>query len=54
MIRFYKQGISPLMPSTCRFLPTCSSYAMESYKAFGGPLGTHTTQSTSSCLYEFP
>ena len=38
MIRFYKQGISPLMPSTCRFLPTCSSYAMESYKAFGGPL----------------
>lgn len=34
-LRFYKQGISPLMPSACRFLPTCSEYSMGSYRCGG-------------------
>tara|TARA_Y100000816_G_scaffold278758_1_gene250299 strand:- start:825 stop:1016 length:192 start_codon:yes stop_codon:yes gene_type:complete len=28
-IRFYRYFISPLFPSTCRFEPTCSQYAIE-------------------------
>ena len=40
MLRFYKDGISPMMPSSCRFLPTCSSYSMDSYKAYGVSWGS--------------
>ena len=28
LIYFYKFCISPLLPKTCRFLPTCSNYAL--------------------------
>jgi hypothetical protein len=32
MLRWYKGALSPLMASTCRFLPTCSQYSMDSYR----------------------
>ena len=28
-IRFYQACLSPVLPSTCRFYPTCSAYAHE-------------------------
>ena len=34
-IRWYKSTLSPLMPPNCRFLPTCSSYGLDSIKKFG-------------------
>ena len=34
-IYFYKFCISPLFPKTCRFLPTCSSYAILAIKEYG-------------------
>jgi hypothetical protein len=34
-LAFYRNVLSPLMPSTCRFLPSCSVYSIESYKRFG-------------------
>ena len=34
-IRWYKTQLSPLMQPNCRFLPTCSSYGLESIKKFG-------------------
>lgn len=43
MLNFYKSGISPLMPSSCRFLPTCSEYSMGSYRKFGVWRGTVLT-----------
>mmetsp|Transcript_6293 Transcript_6293/g.13852 ORF Transcript_6293/g.13852 Transcript_6293/m.13852 type:complete len:222 (-) Transcript_6293:472-1137(-) len=43
MLRFYKAGISPLLPSSCRYLPTCSEYSMDSYRKFGVWKGTVLT-----------
>lgn len=35
MIRFYRKGISPLTPPSCRFIPTCSEYALEAIERYG-------------------
>lgn len=34
-IRFYRTAISPLKPPTCRFVPTCSEYALEAIEKYG-------------------
>lgn len=35
LIRGYQLIISPLLGSNCRFIPTCSEYAMESLRSYG-------------------
>ncbi len=35
LIRFYRKGISPLTPPSCRFIPTCSEYAMQAIERYG-------------------
>lgn len=35
IITFYRHAISPLLPSCCRFHPTCSEYGLEAFKRFG-------------------
>lgn len=35
LVRFYQLFISPLKPPSCRFYPTCSSYAIEALKVHG-------------------
>lgn len=34
-IRFYQVFISPLFPPTCRYVPTCSQYAIEAISKKG-------------------
>lgn len=34
-IRLYKAAISPLLPPSCRFFPTCSEYAVEALRKHG-------------------
>lgn len=34
-IRFYRKHISPATPSCCRFIPTCSTYALEAIELHG-------------------
>ncbi|HJC27820.1 MAG TPA: membrane protein insertion efficiency factor YidD [Candidatus Dietzia intestinipullorum] len=40
MLDFYQKGISPLTPPSCRFEPTCSSYAVEAVRIHGALRGT--------------
>jgi uncharacterized protein len=35
MLRFYKRAISPALPPSCRFQPTCSEYAYEAVEKYG-------------------
>ena len=35
LIRFYRAAISPLFPLSCRYVPTCSAYAMEAIEKYG-------------------
>ena len=35
IITLYRGMISPLIPSSCRFIPTCSAYGIEAFKRFG-------------------
>ena len=34
-LRFYKKRISPLLPPSCRFYPTCSEYMYEAIQVYG-------------------
>jgi len=38
-IRFYKREISPMLPPSCRFTPTCSEYAMQAIEKYGAAKG---------------
>ena len=43
LIRGYQLIVSPILGSNCRFMPTCSEYALESFKAYGLIKGTFLT-----------
>ena len=42
-VYFYRMFISPLLPPSCRYLPTCSQYAIEALKTHGVFYGTYLT-----------
>ncbi len=35
LIKIYKLFVSPFLTPSCRYLPTCSEYAIDSLKTFG-------------------
>jgi hypothetical protein len=35
ILRAYKWAISPMFPPACRYVPTCSEYAMEAVERYG-------------------
>jgi len=39
-VRFYRMAISPLRPPTCRYVPTCSEYAVEALEVHGAARGS--------------
>jgi len=39
LLRFYKAAVSPLLPPSCRFVPTCSEYAREAVERYGALRG---------------
>jgi len=38
-IRFYQRSISPYTPASCRFTPTCSTYAYQAIHKYGAVKG---------------
>jgi len=39
LLRLYKGWISPSFPPSCRYVPTCSEYAMEAVERYGALRG---------------
>lgn len=39
-IRFYQRFVSPALPPSCRYVPTCSSYAVQALQDHGALRGT--------------
>lgn len=35
VLRAYKRLISPMLPPSCKYTPTCSEYAMEAVECYG-------------------
>ncbi|MCE6997069.1 membrane protein insertion efficiency factor YidD [Saccharothrix sp. S26] len=42
-VRFYRKFISPALPPTCRFHPSCSAYAVEALTVHGALRGSWLT-----------
>lgn len=40
LVRFYQVAISPLLPRSCRFYPTCSAYTLAALRKYGPLKGT--------------
>lgn len=40
VIRLYQMTLSRILPSSCRFTPSCSAYALEAYRKHGFVRGT--------------
>ncbi len=43
LVRGYQVVLSPLLPATCRFYPSCSAYAVEALERHGAWRGTKLT-----------
>ncbi len=43
IIRAYRYMISPFLPMSCRFTPTCSEYSIEALKKYGALKGSYLT-----------
>ena len=41
LIKAYRYWMSPFLPASCRFYPSCSAYALESYQRLGFWKGTY-------------
>ena len=40
LIRVYQKILSPLLPPSCRFVPTCSEYSYQAIEKHGAIKGT--------------
>ncbi|MBA3061280.1 MAG: membrane protein insertion efficiency factor YidD [Nitrospirae bacterium] len=40
-VKLYKYVISPLLPDSCRFVPTCSEYSAEAIERYGAVKGSY-------------
>ena len=43
LIRLYRIYLSPLKPPACRFVPTCSEYALLAFEKYGVARGCYLT-----------
>jgi putative membrane protein insertion efficiency factor len=43
LVRFYQVALSPLLPASCRYYPSCSAYAIEALDRHGALHGSWLT-----------
>jgi putative membrane protein insertion efficiency factor len=53
LLRAYKWAISPLFPPACRYVPTCSEYAMEAVERYGAFRGGLMAAARLLCCHPF-
>lgn len=41
MVRFYQRIVSPILPKSCRFYPTCSEYTYQAIEKYGAAKGIY-------------
>jgi putative membrane protein insertion efficiency factor len=41
LIKIYRYMISPLLPNSCRFTPSCSEYSLEAVNKYGALKGSY-------------
>ena len=39
LVKFYRNFISPMLPPSCRYVPTCSEYALIAIEKYGARKG---------------
>jgi putative membrane protein insertion efficiency factor len=39
LVRMYQVGLSPLLPASCRYYPSCSAYAITALEKYGAVRG---------------
>ena len=40
ILRFYKLALSPMLPSACRYYPSCSDYTRQAVEKYGAARGS--------------
>jgi len=53
LIRFYRRNISPHTQPSCRFMPTCSQYALEAIEKYGALKGGWMALRRICCCHPF-
>ena len=53
LVRFYRKCISPLTKPHCRFVPTCSEYALEALEKYGAWKGLRLSLKRLSRCHPF-
>ncbi len=43
LVKLYRRLVSPLLPRSCRFYPSCSTYALTALPRHGALRGTYLT-----------
>jgi uncharacterized protein len=53
LLRGYKRAISPMFPPACRYVPTCSEYAIEAVDRYGALRGGWMAMVRLLCCHPF-
>ena len=53
LVRLYQKYISPLRPACCRYIPTCSQYAIEALEKYGALKGSWLALKSFSRCHPF-
>src|SRR5436190_18891445 len=53
LLRGYKWALSPILPPSCRYVPTCSEYAAEAIDRYGAVRGSAMATWRPLCCHVF-